>query len=54
MTNDELIEELLWEAHEKGLGTNMIQLAGKYINEDNMRKSFAYQKAYDELQVKYY
>jgi len=54
MTNDELIEELLWEAHKKGLGTDMIQLAGKYINENNMRKSFAYQKAYDELQVKYY
>lgn len=54
MTNDELIEELLWEAHGKGLGNAMIQLAGKYINEDNIRKSFAYQKAYEDLQVKYY
>jgi hypothetical protein len=54
MTNDELIEELLWEAHGKGLGIEMLNLAGKYIKEQNMRKSFAYQKAYDELQIKYY
>ena len=54
MSNEELIEELLWESHKKGLGDAMIQLAGKYINENKMRKSFAYQKAYEDLQVKYY
>ena len=54
MSNEELIEELLWEAHEKGLGDAMIKLAGGYIKDHNMRKSFAYQKAYDELQIKYY
>ena len=54
MTNDELIEELLWEAHSKGMGKEMISLASKYITEDKIRKSFAYQKAYDELQISYY
>jgi hypothetical protein len=54
MTNDELIEELLWEAHGKGLGIDMLNLASKYIKEQNMRKSFAYQKAYEDLQVKYH
>jgi len=54
MTNDELIEELLWEAHTKGIGKDMINLANKYIIEDKMRKSFAYQKAYEELQVEFY
>lgn len=54
MTNDELIEELLWEAHNKGMGKEMISLASKYISEYKMRKSFAYQKAYEELQIEYF
>jgi hypothetical protein len=54
MTNDELIEELLYEAHEKGMGEEMLRTAHLYMEIHKMRKSFAYQKAYDDLQIFYY
>jgi hypothetical protein len=54
MTNNELIEELLYEAHEKGMGEELLKLAHTYVTEHKMRKSLAYQKAYDDLQIFYY
>jgi hypothetical protein len=53
VTNDELIEEILWKAHMKGLGMEVMNRANEHIKH-GMRKSFAYQQAYIDLQVDYY
>lgn len=53
VTNDELIEELLWKAYEKGLGKEVTERAKSHMD-SGMRKSFAYQQAYEDLQVDYY
>ena len=44
VTNDELIEEILWKAHKKGLGKDVIERA-KFHMDAGMRKRFAYQQA---------
>ena len=53
VTNDELIEEILWKAYAKGLGKEVNERAKAPID-SGMRKSFAYQQAYIDLQVDYY
>jgi len=53
VTNDELIEEILWKAHKKGLGKDVIERAKSHMDA-GMRKSFAYQQAYEDLQVDYH
>lgn len=53
VTNDEFIEELLWKAHKKGLGMEVMNRAKLHMD-SGMRKSFAYQQAYEDLQVDYY
>jgi len=53
LSNDELIEEILWKAHSKGMGVDVINHAKKLMD-TGMRKSFAYQQAYEDLQVEYY
>ena len=52
-SNDELIEEILWKAHAKGMGVDVINHAKKLMDA-GMRKSFAFQQAYEDLQVEYY
>ena len=52
-SNDELIEEILWKAHSKGMGLEVINHAQKLMD-SGMRKSFAFQQAYEDLQVEYY
>ncbi len=53
VTNDELIEELLWKAYQKGFGSELLDAAKLYMDRDGLRKSFAYQKAYTELETQY-
>ena len=53
ISNDELIEEILWKAYEKGLGIEVHDYAKKLMD-GGLRKSFAYQQAYEDLQVEYY
>ena len=53
VTNDELIEEILWKAYKKGLGKEVTERAKSHMD-SGMRKSFAYQQAYEDLQVDYY
>jgi len=53
LSNDEFIEEILWKAHSKGMGLEVIDYAKKLID-TGVRKSFAYQQAYEDLQVEYY
>jgi hypothetical protein len=50
VTNDELIEELLWKAYKKGFGIELLETAKLYMDRDGLRKSFAYQKAFAELE----
>lgn len=49
MSNEQVIEELLYEAHAYGLRTEVIESARKY-REENPRMSMAesYQLAFDE------
>tara|TARA_R110000868_G_scaffold405039_1_gene683935 strand:- start:43 stop:210 length:168 start_codon:yes stop_codon:yes gene_type:complete len=53
VTNDELIEEILWKAYAKGLGKDVIDRAKSHMD-SGMRKSFAFQQAYEDLQVDYH
>ena len=48
MTNDELIEEILWKSHQLGVYNEVMERACKYM-ESGVRKSFAYTNAYKEL-----
>lgn len=49
MTNEELIEELLWAAYEKGLGIQLAELAGLKLQQGELDRMVAYSKAYEEL-----
>ncbi len=48
ITNDELIEEILWKSHQLGLYNEVMERATQYISQ-GVRKSFAYSNAYKEL-----
>ena len=54
MNNEELVEELLWESHKKGLGTEVLDTAKKL--QTNMKLSWvdAVSKAYDDWNVESY
>jgi hypothetical protein len=49
MTDEEIIEELLWIAYEKGLGIQLAELAGSKMKNGNLDKMVAYDEAYQEL-----
>lgn len=49
MTNEEIIEELLWMAYQKGLGVQLAELAGTKIKESKVDRVSAYDEAYREL-----
>lgn len=49
MTNEEIIEELLWVAYQKGLGVQLAELAGTKIRESGLSRMDAYEEAYREL-----
>ena len=49
MTNEEEIEEILFEAHAHGLRMEVISTANKIMKEDpNIDRVLAYQQAFDE------
>lgn len=54
MSNEKIVEELLWEAHKKGLGTEVLDTAKKL--QTNMKISWvdSVQKAYNDLDVDNY
>ena len=54
MSNEKIVEELLWEAHKKGLGTEVLYKAKEL--KTTMRLSWvdAVSKAYTDLDVENY
>ena len=50
-SNEELIEELMWEAHEKGMGTMLIELAGEIQGKEKVERVLSFQRAYNELKI---
>lgn len=49
MSNEEIVEELLWKAFELGLGTQLAELAGSILLKEKITRIEAYEKAYREL-----
>ena len=50
-SNEELIEELMWEAHEKGLGSELIDLASAIQSNEKLDRAESFQRAYNELKI---
>ena len=50
-SNEELIEELMWEAHEKGLGEKLIDLATEIQSREKLERVSSFQMAYDQLKI---
>lgn len=51
-SNEELVEELLWEAHEKGLGTTLLDLSNELQSKEMLGRYEAIHKAYQILEIK--
>lgn len=51
-SNEELVEELLWEAHEKGLGTALLDLSNELQSKEKLGRYDAINKAYQILEIK--
>ena len=51
-SNEELIEELMWDAYEKGMGTNLIDLASDIQSKEKMERVDAFQSAYIQLGIR--
>lgn len=51
-SNEELVEELLWEAHEKGLGHNLLDLSNELQSKERLGRHDAIIKAYQILEIK--
>jgi hypothetical protein len=49
MSNEDLIEELLWIAYQKDLGIQLAELAGSKQKKDGLDRYDAYEKAFYEL-----
>ena len=54
MSNEELVEELLWEAHKKGLGTEVLDTAKKLQTTMKLSWVDAVSRAYHDLDVENY
>jgi hypothetical protein len=54
MNNEELVEELLWESHKKGLGTEVLDKAKEYQTTMKLSWVDAVSKAYTDLDVENY
>jgi hypothetical protein len=51
MNNEELVEELLWESHKKGLGTEVLDTAKKLQTTMKLSWVDAVSRAYHDLDV---
>ena len=54
MNNEELVEELLWEAHKKGIGTEILDKAKEIQTTMRLPWVDSVQKAYNDLDVDNY
>lgn len=53
MTNEELVEEIMWIAFENDVATELIEKAGDYMSKDKLDRVAAYEKAFHELELNY-
>ena len=54
MNNEELVEELLWEAHKRGIGTEVLNKAKEIQTSMRLPWVDSVQKAYNDLDVDNY
>jgi len=54
MNNEELVEELLWESHNRGLGVEVLDKAKEFQTTMKLTWVDAVSKAYVELDVENY
>lgn len=52
MTDEELVEEIMWIAFEKDFEFELIELATRYMTKDKLSRLESYKKALNELLIK--
>lgn len=51
MTDKDLIGEMLWIAFKNGVGVELAEAAGYYIQNEKLSRLEAYEKAFKELEL---
>ena len=51
VSNEELVEEMMWVAFTEDMSTELVELAGKYMSHEGMSRCDAYHKAFYELEL---
>lgn len=52
MTNEEIVEEILYEASEQGIRKEVINLAGEILTQNpHVERVIAYEMAFNELKI---
>lgn len=51
MSNDDLIEEMLWTAYKQGKGILLAEMAGMFMLKEKLSRIKAYEKAYHNLEL---
>jgi hypothetical protein len=52
MTDEDLIDEMLWIAFKEGVGIELAEAAGHYIQSEKLTRKQAYDKAFQKLDLK--
>ncbi len=53
MSNEKLVEEIMWIAFENDVATELIEKAGGYMSKERMDRTSAYERAFHELELQY-
>jgi len=51
VSNEELVEEMMWIAFTEDMSTELVELAGRYMSHEGMSRCDAYHKAFYELEL---
>ena len=49
ITNEKMVEEMMWIAFTEDMATELVELAGRYMSHDSLSRHDAYHKAFFEL-----
>lgn len=52
ITNEEIIEEIMWIAYEGNKAIELVELASNYMMREGLQRMDAYEKAFRELDLK--
>lgn len=52
ITNEEIIEEIMWVAYESDKAIELVELASGYIMREGLQRMDAYERAFRELDLK--